>query len=173
MTLEMQQEAFSKAFVQAVCAVAGFASGRPEPDVDSVDWIVKGSVDGRASQLDIQLKCLRAGPADEAKDTFSFVLDNLKNYRDMSEAERLCPVILVVVRVPTELGAWLAMSHEQLVLAHCAYWCSLRGAPPIANQRSKTIRIPINQMFTPDCLVSMMGDVARRDFSRFEIKDSV
>jgi hypothetical protein len=168
MTLEMQQEAFSKAFAQAVCAVAGFASSQPDPDVDSVDWCVKGRIDGRTAQVDIQLKCLRDGAVESDGTHFSYELDNLKNYEDMIEPERLIPIILVVVRVPGELESWLAMDDQRLVLAHCAYWFSLRDLPPTTNKKSKSVRIPISQRFTPEVLGRMMMGVARRDLSLFE-----
>lgn len=168
MKFEMQQEAFSKAFAQAVCAVAGFTSSQPDPDVDSVDWCVKGRVEGRTAQVDIQLKCLRDGAVDPASTHFSYELDNLKNYEDMIEPERLMPLILVVVRVPGELESWLAMDDQRLVLAHCAYWLSLRGLPPTANKKSKSVRIPIIQRFTPEVLALMMGCVARRELAMFD-----
>jgi hypothetical protein len=104
MMLEMQQEAFSRAFAQAVCSVTGFVSSQPVPDVDSVDWCVHGRIDERTTQGDIQLKCLRGGAIDPESVDFSYELDHLKSYEDMLEPERLTPLILVVVRVPTDLS---------------------------------------------------------------------
>lgn len=167
LSLEMQQEAFSKAFIQAVCAVAGLPSSRPEPDVNSVDWSVSGRVGGRFSQIDMQLKCFRDGVVDISKNDFPYVLDNLKNYDDITEADRSFPIILVVVRVPPTIEHWLGMEHERLVLAHCAYWVSLRGMSATQNKKSVSVRIPITQRFTPDELKRMMLAVSRRDYAMF------
>lgn len=63
--LSHQQEAFSRAYVRAVAAAAGFrVQDGPEPDDDSIDITISARGPGstlRSPKVDLQLKC-RLGP---------------------------------------------------------------------------------------------------------------
>ena len=97
MNLDMQKEQFSRAYVQAVAACAGFAWSVPSVDDDSVDMTLhqtggRGTV--RSPQLALQLKCKAMGTP--AEDEFSHWL-KLKNYDDLRDTTVVVPRILVVV----------------------------------------------------------------------------
>ncbi len=91
MTIKMQMEEFSRAYVKAVAACAGFATSVPSVDDDSVDVNLHQRGGGgtvRSPKLDLQLKCT-AGPS-PVEDTFSHSL-KLKNYDDLRVENVLVP----------------------------------------------------------------------------------
>ncbi|MBF0614325.1 MAG: DUF4365 domain-containing protein [Magnetococcales bacterium] len=160
MDLNLQKEKFSEAYVRAVAAVAGFGVSRPEVDDDSVDLTIaarggKGTV--RSPRLDIQLKCTANAAIDEGK-TFSFPL-KIKNYDDLRDEQVMVPRVLVVVRVPDDVAEWSEVAEDQLLLRHCGYWVSLRGASAVNNTTNKTVDIPRSQIFTVDHLKSIMNRI--------------
>jgi hypothetical protein len=88
MHLEMRKEQFSKAYVQAIAATAGFSWSVRSVDDDSIDVALhrtggQGTV--RSPQLDLQLKCT-AGELPTTTD-FSFSV-KLKNYDDLGDDTR-------------------------------------------------------------------------------------
>ena len=83
MHITMQQEQFSKAWVRALAAVAGYNITTCEVDDDSIDLGFAGNrrdgVDVKSPKLDIQLKC--ATNDDEHGTHLSYPL-KMKNYDD-------------------------------------------------------------------------------------------
>ena len=157
MTPEMQKEQFSRAYVQAVAACAGFAWSVPSVDDDSEDMILSqtgGSGTIRSPKLALQLKCTAAPTP--AEDPFAFVIKKIKNYNDLRDDSVPVPRILVVVLVPDDLGDWLHHSEAELALRRCGYWLSLRGMPPTTNTANITVRIPRAQTLTVQSLEAMM-----------------
>jgi hypothetical protein len=153
---DMQKEQFSRAYVQAVAACAGFAWGVPSVDDDSVDMALfcrGGGGTIRSPRLELQLKCKSAPPVDG--ETFSHLI-KLKNYDDLRDQPLLVPRILVIVLIPDLVDDWLHHDEAQLVLRRCAYWTSLRGFPPSENLSGQTIKIPRRQMFNVQALQSLM-----------------
>ncbi len=150
--LTLAQEQFSNAFILAIAALAGCGAAAPEPDVDSIDWILSCRLP-RRPKLDLQVKSTRA--VLEGGDHVSYSLKR-KNYDDLSLPELLAPRLLVLVVVPEDPADWLHTSPEQLVLRHCAYWLSLAGAPPTDNERSVTVQVPRANLFTVEGLTSLM-----------------
>lgn len=161
MTLDMQKEQFSRAYVQAVAACAGFAWSVPSVDDDSIDMSLHQTGGGgsiRSPRLDLQLKCM-AGPV-PAEDTFSYPL-KLKNYNDLRDVAVLVPRILVVVIVPDLVTEWLGHSEDELALRRCGYWMSLRAMPESDNDTSQTVRIPRAQVFSVDALRDIMNRIGK------------
>jgi hypothetical protein len=154
--LAEQKQAFSKAYARAVAAVAGFAVHEPESDYDSIDiGFSAGKELPKRPRLEAQLKC---SADDDLRDTdFSFVLSR-KNYDDLRE-DTLVPRILVVVRVPLNLEDWADLTEERLLLRHCGYWHSLRGAPATGNETAVTCRVNRLRTFTPAELAAMMARI--------------
>ncbi|MFK4503546.1 hypothetical protein ABIF86_007837 [Bradyrhizobium japonicum] len=154
--LSHRQEQFSGVYIRAVCAVTGCAIDVPSIDHDKVDYSVRSRVLGTVRtkpQIDIQAKCQMSGPA--AGDPLSYVLD-LETYDNLRDPMVSNPRILVVVLVPSNVNEWLGQSEKELVLSHCAYWVSLKNAPPSSNSTSQTVYLPRKNVFTPDALRSMM-----------------
>lgn len=161
MHITHQQEAFSRAFVGAMTAAAGFKSiPGGEPDDDSIDLILgaTGAIGRmRSPKIEVQLKCRRA---EVPREDFGFDL-SLKNYVDLSGplTEYQAPRILVVVFAPQEVERWAEQDDEALVLRHCAFWTCLHDLPPTTNQTSIRVRIEVDQVFTPSSLGAMMERV--------------
>jgi hypothetical protein len=158
-TLNDRKEAFSRAYVQAIAAVAGFATYQPSVDDDSVDLGIAARGGGgstRSPRLELQLKCTaRSLPND---DTFGFHL-KLKNYNDLRTVDLLVPRVLVVVIVPEDPMEWLKQSEHTLALQRCGYWLSLRGLPDTGNNDSVTVRLPRANVFSKDALCAMMQGI--------------
>ena len=159
------KEELSLAYVRAIASRAGFSIEEIRKDRDSVDLKVcaRGLLAEDAvltsPELAIQLKAtvLEPLPTDE----FSFVLPR-KNYDDLS-APSLVPRILVVFVLPEDEQQWLTHTEESLILRRCAYWRSLRGAPPTPNETSQTIRMSRGQTFDLDTLRGLLRKVAREE----------
>jgi hypothetical protein len=158
---DQQKEQFSRAYVHAVAAVAGFAWSAPSVDDDSVDLTLSQRGGGgtvRSPRLDLQLKCKAAPTPTEVE--FSHWLKR-KNYDDLRDTTVLVPRILVVVLVPNDLNDWLAHSEAELALRRCGYWLSLRGWPPTSNDSGQTVKMQKQQTFTVQSLSDIMGRIAR------------
>jgi hypothetical protein len=153
---DMQKEQFSRAYVQAVAAGAGFAWSTPSVDDDSVDMVLHQSGGGgavRSPKVELQLKC--AAGQTPTEDPFAFSI-KLKNYDDLRDATVLVPRILVVVFVPDSVADWLRHSEAELALRRCGYWVSLRGQPASTNATGQTVRVPRPQSFTVQALQALM-----------------
>lgn len=82
MHITQQQEQFSKAYVQAVAAVAGFTHYKPEVDDDSIDagLAARRLKLSTAPRIEMQLKC--TGGEKLAGSELVFDL-SVKNYNDL------------------------------------------------------------------------------------------
>lgn len=95
MDINQRKEQFSRAYVLAVAAAAGYAWYQPSVDDDSIDLglaVKGGGGTVRSPRLEMQLKCRAAElpPGDH----FSHDL-KLKNYEDLRDATVQVPRILM------------------------------------------------------------------------------
>lgn len=164
MYLPFQQEAFSRAYIHAVAAAAGYKfSDAPLPDDDDVDVIIsasgrKGLV--RSPKVDIQAKCRLGIPRDG--DPISYVLDK-DNYEGLRHTDYASPRLLVVVFVPDDPTKWTEHSEEKLILNYCGYWTCLQGQPQSHNKGSVTVYLPRKNVFSVDGLKDLMGRIGRKE----------
>lgn len=161
MDINQRKEKFGEAYLRAVAAVAGFTLYRPEVDDDSVDWglAARGSETlRRRPRVELQLKCTSADVLRE--DGLHFPL-GLRNYDQLRDTHLLVPRVLIVVRIPSAPGEWLAQSEQELALRHCAWWMSLRGLGPTSNAGSVTVVLPRLQVLSPEALRAMMERIDR------------
>jgi hypothetical protein len=163
MHISHQQEEFSRAYVYAVAAAAGFKySPAASPDDDSIDVGVsarglRGT--SRSPKLDIQCKCILGAVAG---DPIAYALKQ-KNYDDLRHDDYLVPRILVVLFVPEDLATWTTHTEQELTMRHCAYWLSLRGLPATANENTTTIRLPRRNQFSVHGLTVIMDRIGQGD----------
>ncbi len=87
----------------------------------------------------------------------------IQQYNDLRTDTVATPRILVVLFLPPEQEKWLEHCSDALTLRNCAYWVSLRGAPPSDNHSSQTIYFPENQFFDTSGLKNLMASLSRRD----------
>ena len=147
---EGRKEKLSMAWITAMASVAGFTWQIPDADSDSIDVTLSAKGPLRP-KLDIQMKAT-ASP-EVLDDGLHFRL-NRKNYDDLCE-ERAIPLILVIVELPLEDSQWIDVAEKKLVLRRRAWWVSLRGERPIA-QQSKTIVVPGDQRLDVNGLINLM-----------------
>lgn len=160
METSQRKQEFSKAYVRAVAATAGYAAQTPEVDDDSVDLTLAvrgGGGTVRSPKLDLQLKCTSRHLVSDG--TVNYPLE-IKNYEELRPTDFQVPRVLVVVVVPDDIGQWIAHSEEQLLLRHCGYWYSLRGLPPTQNVSSVTVNIPRAQVFDVAGLTAIMRRIS-------------
>lgn len=162
MHITARQEQFSKAYVRAIAAVAGFNVCTYDVDNDSVDLGLVGNrrvgVDVRSPKLDMQLKCTMGDIGQGTELPFYL---SLKNYDDLRDPDVHTPRILVVVCVPEDVPEWLHEQPEATAMRRCAYWLSLRGMEPSKNETKERIHIPRTQGFTVPALTQMMDTIGR------------
>jgi hypothetical protein len=157
------QEAFSRAYIHAVAAAAGFKySDGPAPDDDHVDATVTsrgpmGVV--RSPKLDIQVKCKLGSPEG---DPISYALD-VDDYEGLRHVDYGSPRILVVVFVPRDVALWTEHAEDGLMLRYCGYWVSLRGCPETSNQSTVTVHLPRKNTFGVAGLTELMARVGRKE----------
>jgi Domain of unknown function (DUF4365) len=156
---DQQKEQFSRAYVQAVAACAGFSWSVPSVDDDSVDMTLHQKGGGgtiRSPRVDLQLKCRAAPTPPEAEFSHSI---KLKNYDDLRDPTVLVPRILVVVLVPEDVIEWLSHTEAELTLRRCGYWLSLRGLAASSNTTGQTITMTNKQTFTVADLRDIMSRI--------------
>jgi hypothetical protein len=166
----------SYAYLHAVATRAGFAcavAGRHLDDV-SVDALIHES--GRRLHpnsrvldlsLHVQLKATRTTPP-EQDGRFSFSLP-LHQYNRLRETLLTVPRLLVVYLLPSDPAEWLRHSEEGLIARRCAYWVSLRGAPPSLNETTQTVYVPRSQPLSPDGLLQIMTRLSRLEEIPYEV----
>jgi hypothetical protein len=66
------------------------------------------------------------------------------------------PCLLIIVLLPDQPNDWLKQTPQELCLASCGYWVSIRGYPPMPNKNTVTIQIPLEQVFSSQSLVEIM-----------------
>jgi hypothetical protein len=162
MHISHRQEAFSLAYVRAVAATAGYrVQDGPQPDDDSVDLTIAARGPGgtvRSPKLDIQLKCLLGLP--EGGPTWSYDLKS-KNYEDLRHSDLQVPRILVVVAVPLDVSAWLEQDEERLLMRHCGWWTTLRGASASTNVHTVRVHLSRAHRFDVAGLTAMMDRIGQ------------
>jgi len=155
-----QKESLSLAYVKAVAATVGLGCYTPSPDNDSVDLGLattggKGTV--RSPRLELQAKATSRDLCHDGAIHFPLPV---KNYNDLRHDNLMVPRILVVMLIPENIDHWLETSDDQMLIRHCAYWCSLRGLPPTKNTETVTVNVPISQPFGVEGLSAIMERIS-------------
>ena len=157
MNINEMKERFSFAYIEAIASRAGCWLADPRVDRDSVDGILMGESEGRPSTIHFQAK---ATAQDVLKGgNLNFHLP-MKNYNDL-RADTRVPRILIVLRMPDEIGEWLNQTDDELCQRYCAYWLSLKGSPTVPNTHNITVQIPTTNMFSSEQLTDLMAKVER------------
>ncbi len=167
LTQEHQKEGLSRAYVQAVAAVAGIniSVGNRSHDygVDGafheVSFVNGKRVDSGFS-LEFQLKS--SSFLKDAGDSFKYALDADTHHCLVKRASKLraTPAILILLALPELLKDWLELSEENLILRHCCYWVAPTWTPT-NNTSSVTIDIPKKQTLTPEVLQELMKKISK------------
>lgn len=165
MTVAHRMEALSRAYAQAIAAMAGCTCAQPGTDygIDlSLRLVERVGTDfmpvGR--NLDLQLK----GTTGATLTTDEVIYDlDVRAYNILRRSTRRAPIYLVLLVLPPARTEWLAQSEDRLELRRCAYWYSLRGASTVSNARTVRIQIPRQNQFTPAALTRIMEALVREE----------
>ena len=134
MTLNLQMEQFSLAYIRAVAASAGYQMVKPESDTDSVDGILMSDF-GSRSRIEFQAKATAKNIVRSGNLHFPLPI---KNYNELIIHTQV-PRILIVVLMPRDPNQWVNQTEKELCLRRCGYWVSLEGRSTVTNNSSVSI----------------------------------
>jgi len=165
----------SYAYLHAVAARGGFSCTFTHRHLDDagVDAVIHN--DGRmlaanstrtSFALHVQLKATRVAPI-EQNGHFSYSLA-IGQYNKLRQTRLESARMLVVLYLPPNPAEWLQHSDEALIAKRCAYWVSLRGAPPSDNAGHQTVYIPRGQRLSVDALTEIMTRCSREEEISYE-----
>ena len=147
-----QEEALSRVYVQAIAARAGYVTASYDLDRDGIDLRIQAG-GGMRPALDLQLKAtVNLGEPQDG--CFRFPLKR-RNY-DLLRIKTQTPRLLVVLDLPKDEHRWMAITENELVLRHRAYWLNLKGHEETNNQSSATVQIPRENLFNVEVLQTLM-----------------
>ena len=112
-------------------------------DRNGVDAVVK-PIEGAPIAMDVQMKSAARDIRIHDGATLSFRLDT-RTYDRLRRTDAMFPQLLVVLEMPQDRHEWLEVMPP-LVLRNAAYWCSLRGRPPV-DTASTAVHIPSRNLF--------------------------
>jgi hypothetical protein len=85
-----------------------------------------------------------------------------KNYDDIvTRHPSEMTMILVLLCMPKEQENWHCATSDGTVLRNCCYWATLAGEP-CENTSTKRIRIPVENLLTPDSLKELLAAEKKR-----------
>lgn len=158
MTRNHRQEALCRAYVQAVAALAGVGTSKPEPDY-GIDLLLReiailnGQYQDTSVQIDLQLRATTRASMTETALVYDLDVNTYNKLRILSTGS---PRILIVQVLPETEDEWLSQSQDQLSIRHCAYWLSLEGAPPTTASHSVRVTIPLENIFSPESVHTLL-----------------
>ena len=165
----------SYAYLHAVASRAGFSCEYRNRHLDGAGVDATITEDGRFLAedsklcyvpLDVQLKATYQELVD-GNGNMSYSLA-IAHYNKLKLEAIGAPRILVLLRLPRDPAEWLQCSDEALIAKRCAYWVSLRGAPTIAGQDSRTVHLPKRNVLTPAGLTELMTRYSRQEVILYE-----
>jgi hypothetical protein len=175
LTQQNIESELSYAYLHAVASRAGFectVAGR-HSDGAGIDAVLRiRELFGEDSFLtnftiDVQLKATIAEPS--LRDgRYSFSLD-IEHYDKLRSTSHAAALLLVVLFLPADAEEWLVHSEDRLIARRCAYWVSLRNAPPSANATSQTVYIPKENCLSVGTLRSLAARISRGEIPLYEL----
>lgn len=149
------EELISVSYVSAIIAHSGFAPNAVAKNY-GIDLEVRNIGKHRNKRIDLgaflelQLKASINWIAEDKHVVFDLEVDAFNRLvfrRDNSSM----PCALVVCCLPRDEEAWLNVTEEELTIRKCCYYHFIDGAET-KNTSSQRIRIPRNQLLTPESL---------------------
>ena len=149
------KERLSVAYVKTVSAKAGAQYMTP----DGAEYGTDGSIsrvtilpDGSFSNTGWTFHCQLKATINwiEQEDHIAYDMDP-DAYNKLVTWEGNSPCLLILLRLPSNEQEWLNLDEESLILKNCCYYKHLIGSRT-DNTSSIRIRIPRNQLFTPEAV---------------------
>lgn len=156
-----QQEAFQRAYLQAIVSAAGCTVAHWDVD-DGIDAMIKHrSAQHKGSRdhfLQIQLKATGTlspgGPEGTVSAQFSE-----DRYELFAETDPTIHKIVVIMIQPKGVAEWLAASHDSLAIRHCSYWVNIAGTTPSSSR--PYVHAPRANVFDDLSLCDMMQRIGQ------------
>jgi hypothetical protein len=141
--------------MQVLAAAAGYAVGKPYPDVFGVDFFICGTtkVEDDFPLLAVQVKSWSVPVARDGHWHYSGLSET--QFNALVGKDRTVPRLLILVIVPSDVKSFASADERLLALSHAAYWLSLRDREEIAEPNSKRgvpLMIPQRNLLTVDSL---------------------
>lgn len=139
-------------------------TSKPEPDY-GIDLclreiaLVNGLHQDTSVQLDLQLRATTRVSMTETALVYDLEVNTYNKLRIIPAGS---PRILIVLVLPEEESEWLSQSLDRLAIRHCAYWLSLEGAPPSSASRSVRVTIPLENIFSPESVRTLLQQARER-----------
>lgn len=160
-TVQHKKESLGQAYVRAIVAKVGYNIAVSEHDY-GVDGLIKDveKLGERFFETGVGINFQLKSSVDVTFEDDFLVYDlESKNYNDLVYQTTMLPNILILFVMPRDESQWLSFDRDQLSIRNCAWWCSFAGLEPTDNKATKRIKIPIDQVFSPDGLLDLMNKV--------------
>lgn len=175
LTSQNIESELSYAYIHAVASRAGASCrvGTRHEDNTGVDATITGwgpfPGGGYRTEVDlkIQLKATIDAPT-KVGSCWSYTLSGISQYDDLRAETLSVPRILVILFLPQDDAEWLKHTEDALLLQKCAYWVSLRGAPPSANKTAQQVYLPTAQKFDVDGLKEIFRRISKNDHLTYQ-----
>jgi hypothetical protein len=165
-TQEHTKEGLSRAYLQAVAAMAGMniSNGCRSHDY-GIDGsfhevcIVNGKRVDSGFSIEFQLKATSLLRVDSEHIKYDLDADTQRCLVNRAGKPRATPGILIVYDLPKPTEEWLESSVENMILRRCCYWVAPKWEPT-TNISTVTIEIPKNQILTHAALQELMKKIS-------------
>lgn len=164
MDTNTKKEEFSYGYLKMIGAKSGLVIENHGRSIDNqgidIQIVYAGEIENvHTARIDAQVKCT-AQDIDK-EDYINFSLD-IKTYEILRNKFVYVPIILIVVLVPKDLDEWIDIDGERTISKKCAYWISLTGFPASNNLNNLKVRIPKNNLITPESLSNIIKQEAEK-----------
>jgi hypothetical protein len=146
------KERLSLGVVTLVAARAGCELSEIKVDRESIDVTMR-PIKGEPVCIDAQLKGSSTLKREEGHLIFDLPINNYNKLRQRVVGNAR---ILIVLDLVGDEGEWVTADIERLVTRRMAFWHDLYGLKAVTNNTKRRVKIPLDQLFTPDALRAMM-----------------
>lgn len=162
LTVQHQEEGLSAAFLTAIAAKAGILLELKSAQVDygvdaSIQEVVKygNKLRGSGHRIDVQMKSSVKWSVSGGEVVYDMEAHAYNDLVHRCLEPRAAPLIVMLLCLPPDAKQWLSCTPKQMVARHCCYWFHTKG-PHTKNTATQRVRIPTNQLVTPDNLKNLL-----------------
>lgn len=167
LTRNHMMESLSRAYLQAVAAMAGL-NVRLEQNTHTFDYGVDGTfypikrlgrtLVNSGFPLDFQLKATTNWRYYADDVIYGMKVEAYNKIVDRNNENRAVPQILILFCLPANSLEWLNHDEDRLMLRKCCYWKRLTGVLS-PNMAQIAVRIPRSQQLTINSLLQLLENV--------------
>lgn len=166
MYITIQQEEFSYAFIGTLVTAAGYTLQTTTRGIDNVGIDITVTAPGEigrtlSPKFDAQVKCTTDSSFIKSTQiNYPLVVNN---YKRLIHPQPSTPQLLIIVFVPKEPSDWLEATEEKMIIQKSAYWMSLKGKADTENTEKVTVKIPRQNLLTPQSLQEIMQRIVDKE----------